>query len=119
WVTRHIWNEERKEAIRTLQQYAHNRCTSEVTGELIDKLNSMSENDALISIYELKNKPTIHGTHQMDIKVVVSTTDTFQTFEVKALLDSGCTGSCINQEFVNKHRLNTIPLPRPIPVYNA
>ncbi|PFH46023.1 hypothetical protein AMATHDRAFT_156860 [Amanita thiersii Skay4041] len=112
WVTRHIWNEERKEAVRTLQQYAHNRRTSEVTGELIDQLNLMSENDALIAIYKLKNKPTIvrplqivrtSGNHQMDIKAILSTTGTFQTFEVKALLDSGCTGSCINQAFVEKH----------------
>ncbi|PFH45898.1 hypothetical protein AMATHDRAFT_8503 [Amanita thiersii Skay4041] len=51
----------------------------------------MSENDALAAIYELKNKPTIVHTSrnsQMDVKAVVSTTDTFQTFKVKALLDS-------------------------------
>ena len=38
---------------------------------------------------------------------------------VSALLDSGCTGSCINQKFVDLHGLETRKLPYPIPVYNA
>ncbi|PFH44787.1 hypothetical protein AMATHDRAFT_134011, partial [Amanita thiersii Skay4041] len=113
WVTGRIWSEKKEEAIRTLQQYTHNKRTSEVMGELINQLH---KNDALMAIYELKNKPTIvctSGNHQMDIKAVVSTINTFQTFEVKALLDSGCMGSCINQDSVNRHQLNTTPLPQP------
>ena len=38
---------------------------------------------------------------------------------MKALIDSGCTGSCINENFVRKHNLNTTRLPKSIPVFNA
>jgi hypothetical protein len=38
---------------------------------------------------------------------------------MKALLDSGCTGSCVNEDFVKKHQLNTTKLPKSIPVFNA
>ena len=38
---------------------------------------------------------------------------------VSALLDSGCTGSCINQKFVDLYSLETHKLPVPVLVYNA
>ncbi|EGN91060.1 hypothetical protein SERLA73DRAFT_67790, partial [Serpula lacrymans var. lacrymans S7.3] len=38
---------------------------------------------------------------------------------VEALLDSGCTGSCIDSQFVKDKRYETRKIPRPIPVYNA
>ncbi len=37
----------------------------------------------------------------------------------KALIDSGCTGSAINQAYVEKHQLDTKKALIPIPVYNA
>ncbi len=37
----------------------------------------------------------------------------------KALIDSGCTGSAINQAYVEKHNLDTKKALIPIPVYNA
>ncbi|PFH46662.1 hypothetical protein AMATHDRAFT_133377, partial [Amanita thiersii Skay4041] len=122
WVLRRIWNEPTEEGIRTLIQYAHNRRKSEIDVPYIHKLNALSEKDALQAIYQLKEKPTViqtTGTNQIDIPCVISTTNTLETFTVKALLDSGCTGSCVNAEFITRHRINTQPLPRPIPVYNA
>ncbi len=38
---------------------------------------------------------------------------------MKALIDSGCTGSTINQAYVKKHQLDTKKSAVPIPVYNA
>ena len=35
------------------------------------------------------------------------------------LVDSGATGTCINKEYVEKHKLETQKLPIPTPVYNA
>ena len=55
----------------------------------------------------------------MDIQGVVTTTNKLERFPMKALIDSGCTGSCINEEFVTKHKMNLTALPKPIPVYNA
>jgi hypothetical protein len=40
-------------------------------------------------------------------------------FSIKALLDSGCTGSCISRDFVKNNQIPTKRTPRPIPIYNA
>ena len=45
--------------------------------------------------------------------------DTRETFQIKVLLDSGCTESCIDVEFVKKNNLVTKKLPRPLSEYNA
>jgi hypothetical protein len=39
--------------------------------------------------------------------------------DVKVLVDSGSTGSCIHRRLVEEYNLPTKTLPRPIPVYNA
>ncbi len=42
-----------------------------------------------------------------------------KTLTTKALIDSGCTGSTINQVYIEKHNLDTKKALIPIPVYNA
>ena len=59
------------------------------------------------------------GKRQMDLPVTIHTLDTLESFSIKALVDSGCTGSCINSESIKRNNLNTKTLPRVIPVYNA
>jgi hypothetical protein len=39
----------------------------------------------------------------MDVPVQLQTVDDGRMFAIKGLLDSGCTGSAINQKFVGKH----------------
>ena len=39
--------------------------------------------------------------------------------KILALLDSGCTGTTMDQRFTKEKGLETHKLPRPIPVYNA
>ena len=39
------------------------------------------------------------GKQQLDIPLTITTLDTRETFQIKALLDSGCTGWCIDEEF--------------------
>ncbi|EGN91392.1 hypothetical protein SERLA73DRAFT_80566 [Serpula lacrymans var. lacrymans S7.3] len=55
----------------------------------------------------------------MNVKCKLTTLDTLQSETVEALLDSGCTGSCIDSQFVKDKRYETRKIPRPIPVYNA
>ena len=57
--------------------------------------------------------------NQMGVSGVIITMDTLDCHLMKALVDSGCTGSCINEDFVKKHNLNTTKLPKSIPVFNA
>lgn len=55
----------------------------------------------------------------MDISGMIITMDTGEQIAVNALLDSGCTGSCINETFVKKHSLNMTKLPKAILVFNT
>jgi hypothetical protein len=56
---------------------------------------------------------------QMSVPVHLQTLDDGHILQVIALLDSGCTGSCIDKEFVRKNNIQTKKVPLPIPVYNA
>ena len=49
--------------------------------------------------------------------IVIRLDNNFQT-DTQALVDSGCTESCINQQFIVNHKISTKWMPFIIPVYN-
>jgi len=53
------------------------------------------------------------------LPVEIGTTDTSKLHSVKALLDSGATGSFIDRDFVRSKGMNTRTLSRNIPVFNV
>ena len=57
--------------------------------------------------------------HQLDIKVKVQMLDDARMFLLKALLDSGSTGSCIGRKFVNDNEIRTRKTAIPVPVHNT
>jgi len=59
------------------------------------------------------------GNKQLDIKIHLTTIDTTKSFTKVALIDSGCTSSCISRKFIQENRINTQKLPFPITCYNA
>ena len=80
------------------------------------------EEDAIWYINLLHSEPKrviATGKHQMDLKESIQRTDTSEQIAVKALLNSGCTGLCINEAFIDKHEIETRELPKSIPGYNA
>src|SRR5258707_14995492 len=46
------------------------------------------------------------------------TTTSLHSVSTSALLDSGVTGMFVNRAFAQKHKLETHPLPNPVPVHN-
>src|SRR5258708_6441937 len=63
-------------------------------------------------IYVLsKNSP-----HSLNVQIELTSLASVST---STLLDSGATGMLINQSFVQKHQLETIPLPQPVLVHNV
>jgi hypothetical protein len=56
---------------------------------------------------------------EMDVKLQITTLDMQKVHSVTALLDTGCTGSSIDSNFIRWHGINTQKLYAPIPVYNA
>src|ERR1700689_1014624 len=94
----------------------------EATEELIRLVASMDEEDAVQAVYELRSKRRyIKGTKGRELKVptLLQTIDSLAQFQVTGLLDSGCTGSCINRKFVENNGIETTKLKVPLPVYNA
>ena len=107
-MVRRVHDQNVKVAIRDLKTYARKDRGIEIEEQTIKDINSLPERDALWYIRNLRDKPRqvrATGKNQMDVSGVVVTMDTLDRHSMKALIDSGCTGSCINEDFVRKHNL--------------
>src|SRR6266436_5950250 len=66
------------------------------------------------TIYILsKNSPC-----SLNIQVELTSLTLLTSISTSVLLDSGATGMFINQSFMQKHQLETTPLPQPLLVHN-
>jgi len=54
-----------------------------------------------------------------ELRIEVKTVDTGERLTVTGLLDSGATTCFIDEEFVKQNRLNSVPLPIQVPIYNV
>src|SRR5258707_7961244 len=57
--------------------------------------------------------------HSLNVQVEPTSLTSLASVSTSVLLDSRATGMFINQSFVQKHQLETIPLPQPILVCNV
>ena len=122
WVFRRIKEQATGQMLTDLTTYTKKGKRKELTEDVIQELRRMAKEDAIWYINLLHSEPKrviATGKHQMDLKGSIQRTDTGKQISIKALLDSGCTGSCIDETFVDKHGIETRELPKPIPVYNA
>ena len=122
WMVRWMQDQETAVAIRDLKTYIRRDREIEIEEQTIKDINSLSEQDALWYIQNLRNKPQqvrVTGKNQMDVSGVIITMDMLSHHPIKALIDSGCTGSCINKNFVKEHDLNMIKLLKSIPVFGS
>ena len=94
----------------------------EVTPTLIRQINELPNTEALLSIRELQRKPRFvkrkRSENSLEVKAVVARPDRSK-LPIVALVDSGCSGSAIDETFVKENNLLTHDIPIPIPVYNA
>ena len=122
WTARQLLDQKPESAIGLLKLWVHKKRNTEATHETIEQLNKLMDNDVVEALNELKNpKKYIRGDSddQMNIDLIATTIDDKRRFSIKALLDCGCTGSCIDKGFIRTKGINTKKYPRPIPVYNA
>ena len=106
WIVRWMQDQSTMIAIRDLKTYARKDREIKIGEQMVKDINSLLEQDALWYIWNLRDKlrqVRATGKNQMDVSGVVITMDTLSRHSIKALIDSGCTGSCINEEFVKKH----------------
>jgi hypothetical protein len=122
WVAQWIQEDEYESSQAALANWVHKKRQVEVSRVTIDKLNQLSDNDIVKALQELK-KPKHYvqgsGGQKLTMHIIISTLDKNRTVETKALLDSGCTGLCVDRSFIKRNWINTCKLVRPIPIYNA
>jgi len=112
WVAQRIHEEKEESSIGILLAWTHLRRYQEVTPDTIDLLNSLPDTDAVEALKELKQpKKYVQGIggNKLSTKVVVKTHN--ELVDTIALIDSGCTGSCVHSRFVKKHKIPTRKLP--------
>ncbi|KAI0643518.1 hypothetical protein C8Q79DRAFT_884119, partial [Trametes meyenii] len=56
---------------------------------------------------------------QLDVPLIMTNPETGISVDVKGLLDTGCTGSCIHRDLVRRAGLTMVPFEREVAVYNA
>ena len=122
WIVRRIQQGKPSDLVPTLQAWVHSKRRREISEDLISQLTSLPADELLQAVRDLlEPRQYIRGTkgYQLDLPVVLTTLDGVTQVRAKALIDSGCTGSCIDEEFARKQNLPRYRLPLPIPVYNA
>lgn len=122
WIRRRLHRDSLEESMATLRHWMPQVRRSEVSESLIRAVNDLPDDKAVEAIQDLKKpKRFIKGRdgHQLTIPVQLTTTSTRTTIATKALIDSGCVGSCIDRKFVESNKLTIHPTALPIPVYNA
>ncbi|KAI9067758.1 hypothetical protein FKP32DRAFT_1531517, partial [Trametes sanguinea] len=115
WVIQRL-REDDTQAIATLRGWVHKKRQQEATHDTLRQIRELSHNDAVLVLKELaRPKQFIRGGrgNQMDVPLILTMLDDRRSFSVQALLDSGCTGSSIDIDFVRRNHIPTRKLPRP------
>jgi Retroviral aspartyl protease len=122
WVVQRLAEAKEEQQKGILSLWAHPKRQAEVTEETINTINGLSDEDAIEALKELRRTKRFVravGKDQMSVPVHLQTLDDGHILRIIVLLDSGCTGSCIDREFVRKNNIQMKKVPLPIPVYNA
>ncbi len=121
WTLRNIQEVRSDNATHAqLVLWMHKDRLRELTNELLEELR-ISGQTAVERLYEIREPiQYIRGASgDFSIPVTIKPVSSLLKLGTKALIDSGCTGSAINQAYVEKHNLDTKKALIPIPVYNA
>ena len=113
WVINRL-QDSPKHTLAILKTWSHNRRYREMNDQTINQIRALEPDQAVKALEELK-KPHVytrstHGT-TLEMSVKVKTLDTRSEFAAKALVDSGCVGSCIHIDFAERNGINLTPLP--------
>ena len=103
WLAMRIRDQTEVRAIALLRNWADKSKYDLCTRDLLREINVMPDSLAVKTLKALQlRKFYIRGKHgkQLDVAVTITTLDTARSFDLKALLDTGCTNSCIDRKFV-------------------
>lgn len=99
WVAQRIHEDPTPSAVGFISSWVHPRQCLEATSATIAQINQLSDDDAEKALNELcQPKAYVQGTrgNKLQMDITLTTLDDVSVYSVKALLDSGCTGSTIH-----------------------
>ena len=123
WVVRQVMTEAQDGKVKVhLRQWMNYKRHQEIDDELVNHLRTLNKEQLKEAIKELGGqKRYVRGSkgNQLAVPVILQTEDMVKQFTVTGLIDSGCTGSCIDVDLIKQHNIPTKKLKVPLPVYNA
>ena len=122
WVKKVVDQDDLIRSLKHVRSFVHDSWTEEVSPRLIRQLREITDLEAQFTLRELQQKPRFmqrkRSQNAFEVKASIQT-PAGEVCKILALLDSGCTGTTMDQQFTKERGLETHKLPRPIPVYNA
>ena len=122
WVVRRIKEDSNNQVQPVLLFLMCEERREEVTDEFVEFIHQLSAKDTEVAVETLKKSIRfVKGGRgkQLILPVTVIRLDNNSQTDTRALIDSGCTGSCINQQFIANYKIFTKWMPLAIPVYNV
>ena len=120
WIKKVVDQDDLIRSLKHVQSFIHDSQTEEVSPRLVRQLREMTDLEAQFTLCELQQKLRFmqrkRSQNAFKVKVNIQT-PAGEACKVLALLDSGCTGTTMDQQFAKEKGLETHKLPRPIPVY--
>ncbi|KAI0313350.1 hypothetical protein OF83DRAFT_1065639, partial [Amylostereum chailletii] len=120
WTLRCLREDKSENAIAILRIWTHYQCRNEATYEVIKKITGMGDKLACQALLELFLSLTtpmqfIRSSSAKEQTVIPTqlVVDSKRIVKALALLDSGCTGLCINAKFVQDNHIATRRTARP------
>ena len=94
----------------------------EVTDKLVEFIYQLSVEGVEVAIKTLKEPICFikrDRKKQLTLSVIVIRLNNNSQTDTQVFVDSGCTGFCINQQFIINHKISTKQIPFTILVYNV
>ena len=122
WIKKVVDQDDLIKSLKHVRSFIHDSWTEEVSPRLVRQLREMTDLEAQFTLCELQQKPRFmqrkRSQNAFEVKVNIQT-PAGEMCKVLALLDLGCTGTTMDQQFAKEKGLETHKLPQPIPVYNV
>ena len=111
WVAKRIQEEDKETALSILKVWSHH--SRECNAETVKELNQLMDKEILEELKRMEEPEMIRklGNRELSTKIRLTTIDSSKTYYRTALIDSGCTSSCINRRFIIENRLETQKYP--------
>ena len=114
WVKKVVDQDDLIRSLKHMRSFIHDSRTEEVSPRLIRQLREMTDLEAQFTLRELQQKLRFmqrkRSQNTFEVKVNIQT-PAGEVCKILALLDSGCTGTTMDQQFTKERGLETHKLP--------